>query len=64
MEVARAEHCAFSVEDKIIVFGGISDEEDSSYSSSIECFDGRIWSIKGNMHQRRFLFANFMCNFN
>ena len=56
MEVARAAHCALSVEDKIIVFGGVSDNggEYGSCSSSIECFDGHIWSKKGNMHQKRF----------
>ena len=55
MEVARAEHCAFSVEDKIIVFGGVSEEYSGEYgSSSIECFDGHIWSKKGYMHQPRF----------
>ena len=60
MEVARSGHCALSVEDKIIVFGGASDEDDGLYSSSIECFDGRIWSKKGNMHQQRF---GFVCKF-
>ena len=54
MEVARAGHFALSVEDKIIVFGGDSDENYDSYSLSIECFDGRIWSKKGNMYQPRF----------
>ena len=54
MEVARAGHCALSVEDKIIVFGGVSDGDGDLYSSSIECFDGHIWSKKGNMHQPRF----------
>ena len=54
MQVARAAHCALSVEDKIIVFGGVSDENGGPWSSSIGCFDGRIWSKKGNMHQKKF----------
>ena len=59
MQVARAGHCALSVEDdKIIVFGGcVSDEDYDSYSLSIECFDGHIWSKKANMRQRRFGFV-------
>ena len=57
MKAVRAGHCALSVEDKIIVFGGVSDEDDGPYSSSIECFDGHIWSKKGNMRQRRFGFV-------